>query len=499
MRLQIVFFVTVLAFTASNGFAGDQPQWGEQHTRNMISGETGLIDSFDPETGKNIKWMVPLGSQTWSSPIIANGRVFIGTNNNPPRDPRHEGDRGILLCLNEADGKLQWQLVVPKLGPDPYLDWPRGGIVSPVSVEGDRVYAVTNRGEVVCLDMHGQKNGNDGPYKDEGKHMGIDSGKEYKVTALDADILWLYDIPNQAGTYPHDAAYSSILIDGDFLYMNTSNGVDNTHRTIRKPNGPSLIALNKHDGTLVARDREGIGPRIFHSTWSSPSMGIVNGQKTVFFGGGDGVVYAFAALKEMPPKGTVKTLTRIWKYDCDPNAPKKNVSEYLRNRNEGPSNIKGMPVFYNDRIYVAAGGDVWWGKTEAWLHCIDATKQGDITTTGQVWKHEVEKHCCTTPAIVNNMVFIPDCEGLLHCLNAETGEAIWTHDLGGEIWASPLVADGKVYIGTRSRKHFIFAATQTKELLHEIRLDSSIASTTTAANGVVYVTTMKTLYALEKK
>ncbi|MBC7354210.1 MAG: hypothetical protein H5U08_17780, partial [Thermogutta sp.] len=57
------------------GWAADQPQWGQRFTRNMISEETHLPDSFDPETGKNIKWSVVLGSNTYSSPVVAQGRV----------------------------------------------------------------------------------------------------------------------------------------------------------------------------------------------------------------------------------------------------------------------------------------------------------------------------------------------------------------------------------------------------------------------------------------
>ena len=65
----------------------------------MTSDETGLPDTFDPGTGRNVKWVAPLGSQSYATPIVAGGRVLIGTNNEPPRDPRHRGDRGVLLCL----------------------------------------------------------------------------------------------------------------------------------------------------------------------------------------------------------------------------------------------------------------------------------------------------------------------------------------------------------------------------------------------------------------
>ena len=484
-------------FVATAGSADDHPQWGQAWTRNMVSGETGLIEDFDPETGRNVKWVAPLGSETWATPVISQGRVFLGTNNDPPRDPRHKGDRSLLLCLDERDGSLLWQLVVPKLGSDPYLDWPKAGVVSPATVEGDRVYVITNRGEAVCLDIEGQRNGNDGPYRDEGRHMVPSDEEPLEVTAIDADIIWLFDIPNQAGTWPHDGAHGSILIDGDFLYVNTSNGVDNTHKVIRRPDGPSLIVLDKKTGRLLARDNEGIGPRIFHSTWSSPAMGVVNGRKLIFFCGGDGVVYAFEPLQVAPPEGRVEMLKRVWRFDPDPTAPKENVSEYLRNREVSPSNVKSTPVFFENRLYVTHGGDIWWGKDQAWLKCIDATKTGEVTDSALVWSYDLQKHCCSTPSLHEGLAFVADCGRMIHCVDARTGQACWTHETKGDIWASTLVADGKVYVGTRRRDFWVLAAGREKKVISTVRLDSAIAASPVAANGVLYVTTMKKLYALE--
>lgn len=481
--------------------AADQPQWGERFSRNMVSPEVGLPANFDPETGKNIKWSVELGTNTYSTPVIAQGRVFIGINNAKPRDPRHQGDRATLLCLDEETGRVIWQLVVPRLSEeDPYLDWPRISMCSPPTVEGDRVYTVTNRFEVVCLDLHGQSNGNDGPYDAEGQHMVPPGEKPLDATALDADILWLFDMPSQAGIYPHDGAHASILLDGRFLYLNSGNGVDNTHRTIRCPEAPSLIVLDKVTGRLVAQDAERIGPRIFHATWSSPALAEIQGRRLIIFCGGDGVVYAFEALpSDFSPSEKAIPLRLVWKFDCDPTAPKENVHQYITNRKISPSNIKSMPVVYRNRVYVTVGGDIWWGKREAWLKCIDATGNGDVTATHQLWSYPLKEHCCSTPSIVGDLVFVADCGGYLHCVDAETGEPYWTHDLGGEVWASTLVADGKVYIGTRRGTFWVFRADRKKELLAQINLRSGTASTAVAANGVLYVTTLTHLYAVAEK
>ncbi|MHC4582385.1 MAG: hypothetical protein ACYS14_13090, partial [Planctomycetota bacterium] len=132
-------FLSLVLFCSALG--DDQPQWGQRFSRNMVSPETGLPGGFDPATGTNIKWVAELGTSTYSSPVVAAGRVFIGTNNENPRDARHKGDRGVLMCLDETDGSLHWQLVVPKIigdPPDPRVDWRLAGMCSPATVEGDR-------------------------------------------------------------------------------------------------------------------------------------------------------------------------------------------------------------------------------------------------------------------------------------------------------------------------------------------------------------------------
>jgi len=530
--------LSALSFAAS---AGDQPQWGQAWSRNMVSAEKGLPDSFDPKSGRNIKWVARLGTETHSSPVVADGRVYIGTNNGEPRDPRHQGDRGVLMCFDERTGQLLWQLVVPKREEDPYFDWPRSGISSPVTVEGGRVYLVSNRGEVLCLDAKGLADGNAGPFLAEGAHMTTPStnppppnpvvGAEIKPAPLrprpdgsflspgpqDADIIWATDLVAEAGIWPHDAAHSSILIHGDHLYLNTGNGVDNTHKRIRAPDAPSLVVLDKRTGRLVARDDERMGPDIFHCTWSSPSAGEVNGRTLIFFAGGNGVVYAFEALTNSsvvsgpssvvagrpnastddgPRTTNIARLKTVWRFDFDPTAPKGDIHPYLSNRREGPSNIYGLPVFDRNRLHVAGGGDLFWGKNEAWLKCIDATGSGDITTNGLVWSHPLQKHVVSSPAVFNDLVFIADCGRTFECLDANTGRRVWSEDIEGEAWASPLVADGKVYLGTRSGRFYVFAAGPEKKLLSFINLVEPISATAAAANGVLYVATMNRLIAV---
>jgi outer membrane protein assembly factor BamB len=484
--------------------AADQPQWGQAWSRNMVSAETGLPESFDPQTGRNIHWSAELGTETHSSPVVAGGRVYIGTNNGRPRDPAQQGDRGVLMCFEEKTGRFLWQLVFPKRDEDIYFDWPNSGISSPVTVEGDRVYFVNNRGEVLCLEV-----------QTGAAPAASGDGRTPAVLPSDAPreprIAWRFDLTTGAGIWSHDAAHSSILIRGDYLYLNTGTGVDNTHRRIRTPDAPSLVVLDKHTGHLLARENEQIAPNIFHSTWSAPSMATVNGRPLVFFAAGNGIVYAFEPLpngvtgdnqatqhSNTPSLHPPVFLGKVWQFDFDPAAPKTNVHRYNSNRHESPSDFFGMPVFHNNRLYVAGGGDIWWGKNEAWLKCIDPTRTGDITTNGLVWSYALQKHVMSTPAVYHGLVFIADCGHILHCVDADTGKPYWTHELQGEAWASPLAADGKVYLGTRSGSFYIFAASKEKKVLSTIDLGLPISSTTVAANGVLYLATMTHLYAVRQ-
>ncbi len=476
--------------------AADRPQWGQRFCRNQVSAETGLPADFDPKTGRNIKWQIPLGSECYSTPVVSGGKVFLGVNNAAPRDPKHQGDRGVLFCVNESDGSFCWQLVVPKLTASIYLDWPRAGICSPATVEGKRVYIVSNRGEVMCLDIDGQANGNDGPYRDEARHMTLPEQDPLPLGETDADILWLYDLVAQSGIHPHDSAHCSILLRGQHLYVNTSNGLDTKHSAPGAPNAPSLVVLDKTTGRLIAQDAEGIGPRIFHNTWSSPALGRIDGEERVFFCGGDGVCYGFEPVNMSGEENEPVSLRRLWRFDPDPTSPKENVHDYFRNRRESPSTIMGMPVFHDGRIYVAAGGDIWWGKRKAWLHCIDATGSGDTTESAGVWSYEVKNHCCATPSVRDGLAYVVDYGRTLHCVDVATGEACWTHDVEGKSYGSTLVADGKVYVGTLNSKLWVLAAGREKRVLSQVQLDSPTSSTPVAANGVLYIATFKRLYAV---
>src|SRR4029453_3687306 len=93
----------------------DWPMWGGSPDRNMVSDATGLPTVWDVKTGKNNKWGGALGSQSFGNPVVANGVVLIGTNNELLRDAKQGGDRGVIMAFRETTGEFMWQAAYEKL------------------------------------------------------------------------------------------------------------------------------------------------------------------------------------------------------------------------------------------------------------------------------------------------------------------------------------------------------------------------------------------------
>jgi outer membrane protein assembly factor BamB len=290
-----------------------------------------------------------------------------------------------------------------------------------------------------------------------------------------------------------------VLIDGDLLYVCTSNGVNASHTAVTNPAAPTLIAVDKDSGKLVAVDDMNVGDDIVHGQWCSPAMGIVNGQKQIFFGAGNGYVYGLEALDPAAISDKPTMLKTIWKLNGHPLAQTQDHVPIEHKYRSSSYEVIANPVFYDNRIYVPVTQDLFHGMRDGWLLCIDATKRGDITRTGVVWSFDTGS-TCSTVAVADGLVYIANHTGKFYCLDAETGKLYWTMELGPKVWGSPLVADGKVYIGTGGRRTlWVLSHGKRPKVLSRIRMHSPILNTPAAANGVLYVATWRHLYAVQAK
>ncbi|MBI4478329.1 MAG: PQQ-binding-like beta-propeller repeat protein [Acidobacteria bacterium] len=451
---------------ASDPGTGDWPMWGGTPDRNMVSTMKDLPIEWDLKSKKNVKWVAELGSQSYGNPVVADGFVFVGTNNERLRDPKQPGDRGVLMAFRESDGEFMWQQTQTKLESGRANDWPYQGVASSPLVLGDRLYYVTNRAVVMCVDTKGfRDNENDGPVTDE------------KLTGqFDADVIWTFDMMEELGVYPHNLANSSPVAHGDLIFLSTSNGQDESHVHIPSPRAPAIIALNRQTGKLVWEDNS-VEDRILHGQWSTPSVGTIGGVVQVVSAQGDGWVRGYEAL----------TGKKLWEFDTNPKE-----STWPRTRNE----LISTPVIYQDRVYIANGQDPEHGEGVGHMYCIDATRRGNITETGRVWHFDKIRRSISTAAILDGLVYIPDFSGFFHCLDAKTGQLYWTHDMFAAVWGSPLIADGRIYLGDEDGDVVVMQTGKEKKVLAEMNMDNAVTATAVPAHGVLFLNNRNRLFAL---
>src|SRR5918998_1728754 len=466
--LTTVYCLLTTVYSFSDPGTGEWPMWGGTPDRNMVSKAKGMPMSWDVKTKKNVKWVAELGSQTYGNITVAGGVVLVGTNNEAKRDPKIVGDKGVLMAFDANTGAFLWQAVHDKVAAGRVNDWPFQGIASSPLIEGDRVYYVSNRAELMCVDLKGfADKENDGPVTDE-KAQGEGH----------ADVVWKLDMMDEVGSFPHNLCNSSPVSWGDLVYVSASNGQDEGHVNIPAPKAPAIIAVDKKTGKLVWEDASP-GDKILHGQWSTPTVGKIGDTVQVIMGQGDGWARGYDALKG----------TKLWEFDLNPKD-----SVWPKTRNE----IIATPVIYEGKVYLANGQDPEHGEGVGHMYCIDPTKRGDITKTGMVWHYEKIRRTISTPAIVDGIVYQPDFSGFLHALDAKTGQAYWVHDMFAAMWGSPLasVANGVLYLGDEDGDVVVMQLGKTKKVLAEINMGSSVYSTPVPANGALYIANRNQLFAL---
>ena len=458
--------------------------------------------------------------------MIAGGKVFCATNNGSGYIARYPADvdLGCLLAFDLQSGAFLWQHSAEKLKTGRDIDWPDQGICCSPLVEGRRLWIVTNRAEVVCLDTEGFHDGeNDGPYQSE---PGQDKAE--------SDIIWIYDMMKELGTVQHNMACSSVTAAGDLLLVGTSNGVAADDKTIPAPKAPSFIALDKNTGELIWSDASP-GENILDGQWASPAFAVLGGVPQAIFPGGDGWLYSFRA-----ERAASKQADLLWKFDCN---PKDTVWEGggFGDRNT----IIATPVIHQGRVYIATGQDPEAGEGQGDLWCIDPTGRGDVSSelvvdaqgkpvpprryravdpaagekvvrnesSAAVWHYrghdangdgklqfeEAMHRSLAMVAIAGGLLVIGDHAGLVHCLDPETGKVHWTYDMLATVWGGPLLADGKIYIGDEDGDMAVFELAEQMNLLAEINMGDSVYGSPIAVGNTLYVNTRSHLFAISEK
>jgi outer membrane protein assembly factor BamB len=462
------------------------PMFGGGPSRNMVNlAVRDLPADWSVNAGKlkNIKWTAELGIRTFSTPVVAEGMVFVGINK-----PRYENKsliyQAVLLALREADGKLLWENTHDAV-PKSHNGVGAFGLVSTPSVVGRSIYYVTPSCEVICADI------------DSGKiAWNYDMVKELKVMPANAKVCFLYALGNTCAP----------LVTGDHVFVSTGNGLDEDGK-FTSPDAPSFVALHKKTGKLVWQSNLP-GKNLIEGQWSSPTFAEVKGVPQVIFAGGDGVIYSFA-----PGTGEL-----LWKCDCLPFRKEKAGREI-------DNYFMGTPVVVGERLYVGMGVPpehfAIGTRLQSYFLCLDITKKGDVSPKSYDAKAAVNKQSAlvwafggpieptpnkgrrayfgrtmSTAAVHDGLVYIPEENGYMHCLDAATGQRYWQHDFRTSIWGSPYWVDGRVFVATQDGDVVIFAHGRTAKVLATIEMEEPIESSPVAANGTLYIATHKKLFAI---
>jgi outer membrane protein assembly factor BamB len=511
------------------GFAGaargQATQWSDiaNNGRNMVSPAKNLPDEISTAT---LLWNFPLeGKHVFSQVHLVGDYLFVGGDANILRDEalRNSNPRGGgILCLNRRTGDLVWELSLPGKSYDGSY-----GVGSAPVVEGDRVYIHANA-FIMCVDLKGLSNGNDGPFTDEitFDNRFAPEGQELReLKPNHADIIWQIYAKESFRTSVHDASAGTPLLDGDVLWSTTSHQIGNHAAAAWKPTDAAfVVALDKRTGRVLARDQADV-PIVFHGSWSSLSLGEVNKQKAIFWADGHGRLHAFKPV-EAKNDGTTQTLQEYWVFDANPPDwryedgkpilyskhnqlfgkyptdvewapyPAGHKEQTLR----GPCEFIATPVYYDGRIYIGLGRDHYYTNSpeaaaRGIFYCLDPNGEGDITKTNVVWKTDKVGRTQSTASIADGLLYVADMVGNLNCLDIKTGELVWQHNVGRFVECrSQLLADGKIYVANEKREVFVFKAGREKVLLSQGLLPGFVV-TPAADDGVIYFATNRNIAA----
>jgi outer membrane protein assembly factor BamB len=426
---------------------------------------------WNAATGSNVIWSVELGNETFGRPVVANGTVYVGTDNAGHRDPACQKECGVLMAFRAKDGSFLWQDASPRIerGLREFL---LPSTTSAAYAEGDRLYYVTAECQLRCLDLKG--------FRGEKNQR----RKQHLQQAEGPPVVWELDMCASLGVFPHEASNSEVLPMGDLLMVSTSNGQNEGHTRVPSPRAPSLIAVNKKSGEVVWR-AIGAGASVLHGQWSSPATALVNGRVQVLFGGGDGVLRAYDAASGL----------ELWRFDGNPKDSRWLPRPGVFSR----SSIIAAPVFADGSIFLVMGMDPSHGNGPSVIYAINPDGRGDVTESKLRWTSRDVGRVVGTPIVSEGLVYVGDLGGTIHCLDAATGAQIWAHETDAAIWGCLFLAGNRIYAGNVEGTMTVLSAGRQKQLLARMEMDAPLYSRPAAVGNALYLASAKRLYLIAEK
>lgn len=402
---------------------------------NSISRETGLPAKWNPKggAGSNLKWKQPEAAGR-STPIVMRGKLYTTVRAEP--DTPREGEQ--VICVDAETGKILWTNrfnVWSSDVPDTRVGWS--------SVVGDpatgRIYALGVCGYFLCIDG--------------------ETGKTLWSRALHDEFGFL-------STYGGRTNFPVIcddLVIISAVFIGWGEMARPAHR---------FLGFDKMTGEV--RWYNGTRPLPEDTTFSTPAVTVLNGQKALVFGSGDGALWAFQP----------RTGKSIWQF---------------RMSKRG---MDASPVVLGDTVFMTHSEENIVGATMGGVFSINGNGKGDITTNGLNWRVEEFTASKASPLLVDGRLYCIDDSAKLQVFDAETGDKIGREvSLGTMGRASPLYADGKIYALENNGRWFILAPDEKAgvKILSRGRLanEEECLASPICSHGKVYILTTAALYCLE--
>jgi outer membrane protein assembly factor BamB len=276
--------------------------------------------------------------------------------------------------------------------------------------------------------------------------------------------LWTRDIQKEYGTFGLNWGYaSSPLLFEDSLYVQVLHGM--------KTDEPSYVMrIDKKNGkTLWKVDRPTNAIRESPDSYSTPALLRYGKTTEIVITGGDCVTGHDPA-----------TGKELWR------------ANGLNPENAPFYRIVASPIVFNEIIYVPT-------RIKPLL-AVKAGGRGDITTSHVMWS-TANGPDVPTPVTDGKYFYVVNDKGIVFCLDAKTGTEVYGQQRlkPGTYSASPVLADGKIYVTNEDGVTTVFAAGPKFEVLAENPLNDYVLSSPAISDGRIYIRTTGHLYAIGKK
>lgn len=218
------------------------------------------------------------------------------------------------------------------------------------------------------------------------------------------------------------------------------------------------VALDKRDGHVRwKQEREG------QMSYSTPLVVNVRGAEQLICDGGGGIV------ARNPLNGE-----EIWRY-----------------RHDGHS-VVPRPVFAGGVVFACSG---YWTPR---LYAIRADGQGDVTDSHLLWSARRGVPLTPSPLVVGNELYMISDQGVMSCLAARTGQEYWRHRFTGAFSASPVYADGRIYLLNEEGTTYVVSATSEFDLLATNQLAGRALASPAMSDGSIFLRTDTHVYRIAK-